>query len=135
MNRPYHNGFTLMEMLVVVIIIGVFAVLSVSQFSSYRESALDSDAKQNLKLIRAAEQVYKMEITTYYPAAGTDSNMVTINANLKLSLPAGAAPNWAYTVRSDGCGIATRTAYGRTRSWSLIINSATGEPNPNGTCS
>lgn len=127
------GGFTLLEVIVVVVIIGILATLAITHYSSYKESALDKEAKADLKLIRSAERIYKMEVSTYYPSSGSESTIVNINNNLKLDLPAGANRNWDYLVKNDGCSQATRFNGPDSRSWFLAIADADGDPD-SGTC-
>lgn len=142
MKKTYLTGFTLMEMLVVIIIIGVLATLSVTHYGSYKERTLDREAQVNLKLIAAAEKIYRMEQTTFYPGTGSQSDIATINADLKLSLPAGSNRNWDYTVWSTGCSSATRPpGQPSPRSWFFTINDSNsvnpgddGEPNSGAGC-
>ena len=127
------RGFTLIETVVVVIIVGILAVLGITQYGSYRESTLDKEAAANLKLIRSAERIYRMETGAYYPATGSQADIATINTNLKLDLPASATRNWNYQVWNTGCSRATRNGDDG-RSWSLAINDADGEPNSGAGC-
>lgn len=120
------SAFTLLEIVIVIVIIGILGTLAVNQFGPVKERALDNEAKANLKLIQAAEKIYKMETGSYYPASGSDTNIATINSNLKLSL---TEANWDYLTKSSGCAQATRSG----RTWNLTIGDADGEPN-SGTC-
>jgi len=97
-NKKALKAFTLLEILVVIIIIGILAALSLIAYTSIKEQTLEKDAKANLKLIRSAEMVYKMESSTnsYIACANTTA----INTNLKLSLPTGTNRSWDYKVDS-----------------------------------
>lgn len=87
-----NKGFTMLELLVVIIIVGVLAALAFPNFGRARESALEKAAQSNLMLISAAEKIYHLETTTYF--SGT-SDLAVINTNLKLSLP---AQDWDYRI-------------------------------------
>ncbi|MCM8791633.1 MAG: prepilin-type N-terminal cleavage/methylation domain-containing protein [Candidatus Omnitrophica bacterium] len=92
------NGFSLLELIVVVIIIGILAGLALPLFYRTRERALDEEAKANLKLIQAAEKVYVMENGTYLGCSSIDC----INENLRLSLPTSLSRAWDYSVVLQG---------------------------------
>ena len=86
-----------MELLVVIIIVGILGALALPDFGGSKERALDKEGKAVLRLIQAAEKIYRMELTRYYPyAGGTDNTISTINQYLRLSLPGGS--KWTYTV-------------------------------------
>jgi prepilin-type N-terminal cleavage/methylation domain-containing protein len=117
------KGFSLMELLIVILIIGVLAVLFLPNFRPARESALDDEVRANLKLIQSAEKVYKLDYNTYYPADDTTDNIADINQYLKLALPRPVPLIWNYTITADAANfnvVATRnipdaSRYGR--SW------------------
>ncbi|MFA6384470.1 MAG: prepilin-type N-terminal cleavage/methylation domain-containing protein [Candidatus Omnitrophota bacterium] len=91
------RGFTLMELVIVVIIIGILITLAIVQFGGPTEIALDKEARANLKLIAAAEKIYRMEIGTYVKA----NNESQINERLRLLLPATGNKKWEYKVVTD----------------------------------
>jgi prepilin-type N-terminal cleavage/methylation domain-containing protein len=102
-----RKGFTLIEMLVVIAIIGILASLSIFNLWKPMESAVNKEARLNLKLIRAAERAYRLETGTY--AAG--NNETVLNEKLRLQLPVGAASkNWNYSVTVSGTDTFNATA-------------------------
>ena len=102
------RSVTLIEVLIVVLIIGVMAALSLPNFGRMRERGLDREVRANLKLIQAAERIYRMEIGDYYPyGGGSQSNITTINSYLKLSLP--AETNWDYSVTTSAGSLDARS--------------------------
>jgi type IV pilus assembly protein PilA len=60
-----EGGFTLVELLVVVLIIGLLAALGISSFLSQRSKAQDAEAKQVVRTASHALQVFHMEHDTY----------------------------------------------------------------------
>lgn len=66
------KGFTLLELLVVMAIVGILTVLSVANFMSARERAKDAQRKSDLKQIQNALELYKMDQNPVaYPADGS----------------------------------------------------------------
>lgn len=122
------RSFTLVELIIVVIIIGILATFAMPAFRVTQERALDNEAKANLKLIQAAQKIYRMEMGSYYPPSGSTSDIATINQNLKLSL---TATNWTYSVDLSGTATAARVS-GAARTWTLLI--AGQEPTCSGAC-
>ena len=107
-----------MELVIVVIIIGILTSLAMPIFGKTKENVLDKEAISNLKLIQPAEKGHYLEMNTYYPSSGSESNVTNINNNLQLSL---TTTNWTYTVWSTGCGLATRNVTGG-RTWRLRLD-------------
>ena len=86
-----RRGFTLTELIITIIIIGILVTLGLSQYFPLRERAYDKEATTNLKLISAAEKIYRMEIGGFVNC--TDTNQT--NERLRLSLP---TTKWYYKV-------------------------------------
>ena len=130
---PYKKcrGISLVELIVVIIIIAILASLALPQFTKTKERAWDKEATINLKLIRAAGKLYRMENTFYYPYTGyAPANTDDINTNLKLSL---TTKNWIYSILTPLSGTATASRVGADRTWTLTMTDADGEPDCTGT--
>lgn len=65
------KGFSLVELMIVVAIIGVLAALAVPKFQSFQAKAKQSEAKSNLSHIYTLEQSYFGEHDAYAPLALT----------------------------------------------------------------
>ncbi len=107
------KGFNMMELLVVCIIVGILASIAIVKMQGPKEEALTKEAKSNLKLIAAAEKVYRLEIGDYVAA----SNEGQINDRLRLRLPASANRSWRYRVTKPSAQTFNATA---------VRNTATG---------
>ena len=121
------NGFSMMEIMIVSVIIGILATLGIGYYTTAKENVADREAVSNLKNIYVAEKSYNLDHNNYYPdlvadGKSSESDIGTINTKLKLSLPTAtiANRNWDYIVYSTGCARATRNG-GDVRSWFFTI--------------
>ena len=68
-NLKNQKGFTLIELMIVVAIIGILAAIAIPNFMTFRLKAKTSEAKSNLGSIRTCEEAYKAELDEYYAVA------------------------------------------------------------------
>lgn len=59
------KGFTLIELMIVVAIIGILAAIAIPNFLNYQCKAKQSEAKSNLGNIRTVEEAYYAEHNVY----------------------------------------------------------------------
>jgi type IV pilus assembly protein PilA len=70
MNLPNNiKGFTLIELMIVVAVIGVLAAVAIPSFSAYRMKAKTSEGEINLAAIATSEISYHAEFDTYTACA------------------------------------------------------------------
>lgn len=58
-------GFTLIEVLIVVAIVGILVVIAIPQFQSYRARALNSSAVADLKCLKTGVEAFKADTDEY----------------------------------------------------------------------
>jgi type IV pilus assembly protein PilA len=75
-NRK-REGFTLIELMIVVAIIGILAAIAIPQFSSYRQRAYDAAAKSQLKNLATAQEDYYVENDTYLGITTATTGAIT----------------------------------------------------------
>jgi general secretion pathway protein G len=67
--RSLPQGFTLVELLIVVIILAILAAIVIPQFSSATVDAQESALDSNLNALRSAIDLYRVQHTGKYPGA------------------------------------------------------------------
>jgi general secretion pathway protein G len=65
--RLAHAGFTLVELLIVVIILAILAAIVIPQFTSSTVDAQESALDSNLASMRAAIELFKVQHGNFYP--------------------------------------------------------------------
>ncbi len=74
MNRSSRSGFTLVEILIVVVIMGILAAIVVPQFSQSSDDARFTSAIQNLQSMRGQVDLYRNQHEGRLPGDTTDSD-------------------------------------------------------------
>lgn len=64
----FKDGFTLVELLIVIVIIGVLSAILMANFVGVRQRARDAQRKSDLRQIQSALELYRADIGNY-PAA------------------------------------------------------------------
>ena len=72
-RQQKQHGFTLVELLIVVIILAILAAIVVPQFSAATSDAQESALDSNLSAMRSAIELYKVQHTNTYPGANAAS--------------------------------------------------------------
>ncbi|NQT54652.1 MAG: prepilin-type N-terminal cleavage/methylation domain-containing protein [Desulfobacteraceae bacterium] len=65
LSKRDKRGFTLIELMIVIAIIGILAAIAIPQFTSYRERAYIASMKADCNAIRVAEEAYFADNAEY----------------------------------------------------------------------
>lgn len=83
-KKIIRKAFTLTELIVVVVIVGILASLSVPMFGKTMENTKGKEGNVALDQVWAAEKIYRTEEGFYYPkSSATESTIATINSFFK----------------------------------------------------
>jgi type IV pilus assembly protein PilA len=76
------RGFTLIEVLIVVIILGILATISIPNFTNMVERARKSEALTNLSAIVTGQRAYHLEHGNYIACANSDEILTNLGVDV-----------------------------------------------------
>lgn len=105
-----RKGFTLLELLIVVVIIGILAAIAIPKFSTSKEKAVIVTMKSDLRNLVVSQEAYLADTQTYYngplPAAALSYNP---SPGVTIMLSNVTVVGWAATATAVGttwtCGV------------------------------
>jgi prepilin-type N-terminal cleavage/methylation domain-containing protein len=68
------NAFTLVELVIVIVIVGILSLVAVPIYRGYTRKAMTTEGKALIKNIENSEKVYYVEFCNYYTASETSFN-------------------------------------------------------------
>ena len=105
MKKESDIGFTLMELMVVVVIIGIIAGFALPQYQKSVRKSHERDALVQLATLHAANAIYRAKEDEYLPAA---ANLAAINSGLNINI---IANQKTYTYTRNSTITYTATAF------------------------
>lgn len=102
-------GFTLVEMLIVVAIIGILAAIAIPQFAIYRQTSYCAMIKSDLVNLAISQEAYYYDNDSYLVAtqgAGGSSNVPNFSWSIGVTLASatGNVTGWTAVANHPNCG-------------------------------
>lgn len=93
MNKKHSQGFTLIEVMVVVLILAILAAVVAPKLLSKPEEARIARAKSDIQSIETSMDLYRMD-NFAYPSTGDGINAL-------ITKPSGASDNWSQYLKRE----------------------------------
>jgi prepilin-type N-terminal cleavage/methylation domain-containing protein len=120
------KGFTLIELMIVVIVIGVLASIAVPKFANTKEKAYLASMKSDLRNLITSQEAYFADQVTY--ATSTTSLNYNVSAGNTVTIGTATGAGWNATANTNAttktCGIYV----------GAVTPPITGEPEGTPTC-
>lgn len=94
-----RKGFTLIELIIVIIIVGILATIGMTQYTKVVEKGRASEARQILGSLRSAQNAYNLEYGAY----------TTTVTDTGVDAPAACATTHYFSYACDAAGTCTAT--------------------------
>jgi len=135
MNQRIAKGFTLVEILIVVVILGILAAIVVPQFTNASQDAIKGALASQLQTINSQIELYRVQNAGTLPSADADPLVGGTNGGWGVMVASDFLkdePNNGYTRSSNvaGAWVASPATDGTAAGWAY--DAATGECYANG---
>jgi prepilin-type N-terminal cleavage/methylation domain-containing protein len=96
--RGGRAGFTLIEVLIVVVIIGILAAIAIPKFASTKEKSYVAVMRSDLRNLAVAQEAYSSDNNTYYAGAVPNAALIyNPSSGVTVTITEGTASGWGAT--------------------------------------
>ena len=100
LTKKNEEGFTLIELMIVIAIIGILAAIAIPQFSAYRKRSYNSAAQADIRNAATAQEAYYVDFSTYATAVANITGTtygLWLSKNVTLTVVAGTTTAYNMT--------------------------------------
>jgi type II secretion system protein G len=94
-NRPSARGFTLIELMIVVVVIGILAAIAIPNFVSLQARAKEAQVKANMHTLQVAMEDFAVQSDGFYPDDASSTTLTGLT--LAQVCPSGSFPSNPFT--------------------------------------
>jgi len=115
--RKTEKGFTLIELMIVIAIIGILAAIAIPQFTAYRQRGFNAAVQSDLRNAATAQEAYYTDGQVYTNTLN-DLTSRGYTASSNVTITPGGANSQGYTMAGvHSSGLTTWTLTGPGSSW------------------
>ena len=123
MTKAKKSGFTLIELMIVVAIIGILAAIAIPKFAELIRKSSEGASKGNLGSIRSALSIYYGDMEGQYPSTLAG---LTVAGKYLTSIPTAKTPNYHADSSAEVDGVLATT---QNDAGGWVYNNVTGDSN------
>jgi type IV pilus assembly protein PilA len=110
--KPLRRAFTLIELLIVVVIIGILAAIAIPKFSHSKGNSYVARMKSDLRNLAEAQEGYFAENDTYAANVATLAPNFAPSTGVTLTIVTATTGGWSATATSTNTPVTCALFYG-----------------------